>query len=1035
MHDYSHFVVGFIAALVFASCNTIYEETQTIVEDQGCTIKVEATKNTAETKALSLSGNVLNASWSEGDVVTVKKGNDSVGTLTAQYSGASTILVGKLSESVSLGDVLTLCYLNSDYSVQKGSLEYIASHCDYAIASVSVIAISDGNATTDKAVFKNQQAISELSFTLGGVPASITKLSIFSKHDAEISVIPETPTDKVYVAIPENWITTNLYYFCAEVDDEEYFGKASAILHNSNYYKASIPLKKPTYPEPNRVDMGLSVEWASMNLGAASSLEYGYFYAWGETSPKMEYTIQSYALCDGTQDVSRFMSRILKYNTKSEYGHVDNKKVLEDSDDAAKVNLGGLWRMPTQEEVEELIENCTWTRSVRANGLLKISGFDVKSNITGNSIFLPINYLYNNGEYLGMYWTSSLYYDTAVDNDSNFAQVLRVDFRDEGHPFYVGKELLCTVMPRVEPMGIRPVYASSGTHVAAITVYPRTLDLHLGGFEDLRATISPSTAENKAVIWASSDESVVTVDPTGRVSAVGAGVAEVTATTADKGYVASCSITVSELESEPGIVDLGLSVRWTTCNIGASTPEDSGHFFSWGELAPKSSYSLSNYKWYNNSNELYLKYCPSSDYGLVDDLRTIIPEDDVASSYYYPMRMPTRSEWSELINNCVWEWTVLNGVNGVKITSKIAGYTDKYIFLPAAGYKYMTTAQWAGSYCNYWSSDLYVSSPSAAYYMAMYSTSSSSPSTRTGSRYYGYPIRAVVDPSDYISASGVYMDFESISLRKGQETVLNATITPSNASFKSIIWSSSDPEIAKVDENGKVTACDGGEATITATTKDGGLEASCVVTVIAYPESVDLGLPSGTLWATFNVGAIRSQDCGDYFAWGELDPKDSYVWSSYKWGSGTRSLTKYVTTSNYGRVDGITELSIYDDVAIANWFGYEQERWLIPTKEQWEELLNEENCTWTWDDIRAGYIVTSRIEGYENNRIYLPAAGVCLSDSTEPSLVSIAGGYWSSSLDTQYNYRAQCLFFNSESAHMSSDDRCYGLTIRPVKKL
>jgi len=106
-------------------------------------------------------------------------------------------------------------------------------------------------------------------------------------------------------------------------------------------------------------------------------------------------------------------------------------------------------------------------------------------------------------------------------------------------------------------------------------------------------------------------------------------------------------------------------------------------------------------------------------------------------------------------------------------------------------------------------------------------------------------------------------------------------------------------------------------------------------------EYVDLGLPSGTLWATCNVGATTPEGYGDYFAWGETTPKETYNWMTYKWGSGNesdgwlyRELTKYCSDSTYGLYgfhDNLTELLPEDDAATANWGN----GWRTPTRAQW----------------------------------------------------------------------------------------------------
>ena len=151
-------------------------------------------------------------------------------------------------------------------------------------------------------------------------------------------------------------------------------------------------------------------------------------------------------------------------------------------------------------------------------------------------------------------------------------------------------------------------------------------------------------------------------------------------------------------------VDLGLSVKWATCNVGASSPEEYGGYYAWGETEEKDDYSWSTYKWCNGSYDSLTKYCISSSYGTVDDKIILDPEDDVAHvKWGGTWRMPTKAEQDELHNNCIWIWTTLNGVNGYKVY----GPNGNSIFLPAACYRAGKEADDRGNYAYYCSSSLY----------------------------------------------------------------------------------------------------------------------------------------------------------------------------------------------------------------------------------------------------------------------------------------------------------------------------------------
>lgn len=138
------------------------------------------------------------------------------------------------------------------------------------------------------------------------------------------------------------------------------------------------------------VDLGLSVMWATTNIGAEKPEDYGKYFAWGETKTKTTYNWSTYKYCNGTAQT------LTKYNFKSEYGIVDSIATLELDDDVAHIRWGGKWRMPTYTECKELIDSCTcvWTD---LNG---VNGYKFTSNIRGyedRSIFLPASgHIYGN---------------------------------------------------------------------------------------------------------------------------------------------------------------------------------------------------------------------------------------------------------------------------------------------------------------------------------------------------------------------------------------------------------------------------------------------------------------------------------------------------------------------------------------------------------------------------------------------------------------------------------------------------------------
>lgn len=188
--------------------------------------------------------------------------------------------------------------------------------------------------------------------------------------------------------------------------------------------------------------------------------------------------------------------------------------------------------------------------------------------------------------------------------------------------------------------------------------------------------------------------------------------------------------TTDVLRLETGAVDLGLSVKWAGCNVGAESPEDYGDYFAWGETTTKSSYTGGNSVTYGlSTSELESRGIIGSDGNLTAEY------DAATANWGSPWRMPTLAEVEELIDDCTWEWTSVNGVNGRLVT----GPNGNSIFLPAAGCRGGTSLYGAGSGGNYWSATPYGNSFSAFYL----SFDSDGCGWYYGSRVYGFAVRPV----------------------------------------------------------------------------------------------------------------------------------------------------------------------------------------------------------------------------------------------------------------------------------------------------
>ena len=190
---------------------------------------------------------------------------------------------------------------------------------------------------------------------------------------------------------------------------------------------------------------------------------------------------------------------------------------------------------------------------------------------------------------------------------------------------------------------------------------------------------------------------------------------------------------------------------------------------------------------------------------------------------------------------------------------------------------------------------------------------------------------------------------------------------------------------------------------------------------------VDLGLPSGTLWATCNVGANSPEEYGNYFAWGETEPKNDYSWSTYKYCKGSSStLTKYCAHSSWGTVDNKTELEPSDDAATVNWGS----GWQMPSYKQYDELINSSYTTTTWTTLNGVYgrKITSKSNG---NSIFLPAAGS--HRDTSLRYAGDSGEFWSRSLFDGDNDWAEVLEFSSDGIEVHAGRRNNGRSVRPVR--
>lgn len=282
------------------------------------------------------------------------------------------------------------------------------------------------------------------------------------------------------------------------------------------------------------VDLGLSVKWASVNLGANSPEETGDFLAWGELEPKLNYDWSTYKWCMGTE------KSLIKYNSSNTYGVVDNKTAYDSSDDAASVRLGDYWRTPTSVEVKELIDGCTWKKTT-LNGVVGYLGI---SEATDCSIFFPLTGVFR-GASISEIGETAVYWTSEVHSPAN-----------QAHSFYFMSSKYSSDGNDERRYGycVRPVCdREPGEYISVSKIkIPSTLQLYTSQTTTITATILPKLAQgDKTLSWSSSNPSVAGVTQTGMVVGVSEGSAEITAEC--QGVYANCEVTVTPMINVTGV--------------------------------------------------------------------------------------------------------------------------------------------------------------------------------------------------------------------------------------------------------------------------------------------------------------------------------------------------------------------------------------------------------------------------------------------------------------------------------------------------
>lgn len=498
-------------------------------------------------------------------------------------------------------------------------------------------------------------------------------------------------------------------------------------------------------------------------------------------------------------------------------------------------------------------------------------------------------------------------------------------------------------------------------------------------------------------------------------------------------------------------VDLGLpsGTLWAAYNVGATKPEEFGDYFAWGETETKNVYSAETYKYGTAKMGEYdfleldslWKYNFGNEHpGTIDNLSTLLPEDDAATANWgKEWRMPTNEEMIELKENCyvVKKRDYKNKVNGMiffkaKRTDDKGRFVDEYdsyysmsdphIFFPAADrYTDWSSRDGSSFYGYYLSSSLREERENVALGLdfdgyGVYADGGMS-------RQYGYPVRAVraQKPERKIFTVNFYTsDSVLIESQKVMEfTSAKEILPPAKDDHVFVGWSTS-------------VECVSSDLSVYAQYKS-------ILMEDVHPY-VDLGLPSGTLWATYNVGATKPEqyaDYGDFFAWGDVVPDRDFTWYSYKYGKAQLQwdlygLTKYNFEGGYpSSIDRLSTLLPEDDAATVSWGVY----WRMPTSEELRELI--ENCEYSWIEVDGVY--GAKFTGPNGNSVFFSASGYCEGISgyspreSFSSKEGAVGFYWSSSLNEKNNAVAYVLTFDENGVKRDDDARYKGSPIRAVR--
>lgn len=600
-------------------------------------------------------------------------------------------------------------------------------------------------------------------------------------------------------------------------------------------------------------------------------------------------------------------------------------RIVEAADDPATKELGNEWRMPTKWDFEELLRCCR-TKSETVNN---VRGLRIYSNVNDKSIFVP-SFVYGEKHGFGLFAPSdpdyNVYYCTSCINERR--EVVVITPSGGSGPSLSSSErgFIRPVKAGREPvenfyLSVSPVVADPGK-----TVVPSVL-------------FSPPGALDKALTLEISDTKIAEVQSDGTIFALSLGRTCLKITSLSTGESIVGELMVSDYDI-PEAVDLGLpsGVKWASFDLGASDEKGAGLDYAWGETHPKIGINKGDY------DDAKYDYASGSNY--------LAPADDAATvNLGEGWRTPSEDDFSELAANSDISYIIYEGIRGYLFESKINGRSIFFRNPPGEN----TVQMWT-SHMSWWKGDGVKSNtfyleldPQYAYqYVPIYSF-------KGVFRYKGYPVRPVFGEGRPVSSFTVTEPTVTMYLGQTAPSPVVYNQRPGEAE-PHLLWESSNANAVIVSHDGTLTARNAGNSTITVRNESRGDFAKFTVKVQKPSElyPVNLGLPSGTKWGSWNVGAKNEYDPGLYLSFGESEAKDSYTRDNYKGGTA----------------DPVTALL--------------GDHWRLPTSKELDELLSFEQqyfkSVWHTDGngvLRRYWM----IKGYQNYDLVLPAGGY--KDGTE----------------------------------------------------